>query len=106
MELAIDMGLWAWGAVIIAAIAIGLLGQFIGRAGTGYEWLATAIGVALGAVAASEFVIAWRAIDPVWDNLALIPAVIGGLVVGVIVQVATRLLTGGTYATSSGGASV
>jgi hypothetical protein len=34
----------------------------------------------------------------VWDGLALVPALIGGLIVGVIVELATRYATGGTYA--------
>jgi hypothetical protein len=46
---------------------------------------------------ASEFVIDWRAFGPVWDGLALAPALIGGLVLGVVVEVATRLVTGGSY---------
>jgi hypothetical protein len=33
----------------------------------------------------------------VWDGLALVPALIGGLVVGGVVEVATRYMTGGTY---------
>jgi hypothetical protein len=46
---------------------------------------------------ASEFIVAWRTFEPVWDGLALVPALLGGLVVGIIVEVATRRLTGGTY---------
>jgi hypothetical protein len=34
----------------------------------------------------------------VWDGLAIVPALIGGLVLGIVVEVATRYLTGGTYA--------
>lgn len=101
MELAINMG-WAAGAVVvIVALVFGVLAQFIGEARTGYEWLADAIAFAVGAVVASEFIIAWRAVDPVWDGLALLPAIGGGLLVGVIVEVATRYLTGGTYTGAS-----
>jgi hypothetical protein len=46
---------------------------------------------------ASEFIIGWQAFEPVFDGLALVPALIGGLVVGLIVEVTTRLVTGGTY---------
>jgi hypothetical protein len=35
----------------------------------------------------------------VWDGLALLPAVIGGLVIGVLVEIVTRYLTGGRYTT-------
>ena len=99
-ELAINMGLGAWVVVIVAALVFGLVAQFVGEAHTGYEWFVDAAAFGLGAVAASEFIIGARAIEPVWDNLALIPAIGGGLVVGLVVEVATRLITGGTYRSS------
>jgi hypothetical protein len=97
MELAVNMGLGAAIAVIVAALVFGVVAQFVGQAGTGYEWLIDAAAFALGAVVASEFVIGWRAVEPVIDQLAVIPAVGGGLVVGLLVELATRLITGGTY---------
>jgi uncharacterized membrane protein YeaQ/YmgE (transglycosylase-associated protein family) len=99
MELAITLGLGGWGLVLIAAAVFGLVAQFVGEARTGYEWLADGIAFGLGAIIASEFVIAWQAIEPVWDGLALAPALIGGLVLGLIVEVVTRVLTGGSYTT-------
>jgi hypothetical protein len=97
LELAIDMGLGAWVVVAFAALAFGVVAQVTGEAATGYEWFVDALAFGLGAVAASEFILAWRAIAPVWDNLALVPAIAGGVVVGLLVEVATRLVTGGTY---------
>jgi hypothetical protein len=97
LELAINMGLGAWVLVIAAALVFGIVAQFVGDAATGYEWFVDALAFGVGAVAASEFIIGWRAFEPVWDNLALIPAIVGGLVVGLVVEVATRLVTGGTY---------
>jgi uncharacterized membrane protein YeaQ/YmgE (transglycosylase-associated protein family) len=97
MELAVNMGLGGGVLVIVAAIGFGLVAQFIGETRTGAEWFVDAIAFGLGAVVASEFIISWRTVDPVWDNLALIPALVGGLVVGVILELATRLATGGTY---------
>ena len=41
---------------------------------------------------------AWQTFEPVWDGLAIVPALIGGLVLGIVVEIATRYLTGGTYA--------
>jgi uncharacterized membrane protein YeaQ/YmgE (transglycosylase-associated protein family) len=73
------------------------MAQLIGAARFGYEWVVTAIAAFIGAFVASEFVVDWRAYAPVFDNLALIPALIGGVVVGIVIAVATRLLTGGTY---------
>ena len=34
---------------------------------------------------------------PVWDGLALVPALAGGLIVGLIVELSTRYVTHGTY---------
>jgi uncharacterized membrane protein YeaQ/YmgE (transglycosylase-associated protein family) len=97
VDLAINMGLGAWLLVIVAALVFGLVAQFVGEARTGYEWFIDAVAFGVGAVVASELITWWRAVEPVWDNLALIPAIIGGLVVGLVVELATRLVTGGTY---------
>ncbi len=97
MEFAINIGVVGLGALILGALAFGVIAQFIGETRTGFEWLVDAIAAGLGALVASEFIVGWRAIDPVFDGLALLPAVIGGLVVGLIVEVVTRTATGGTY---------
>ena len=97
MEFAISLGLVGWVALVVGAIVLGVIAQFIGEPRIGYEWVATAVGAAVGALFASEFITAWRAIEPVWDGLALVPALLGGVVVGAVVEVATRYLTGGTY---------
>jgi uncharacterized membrane protein YeaQ/YmgE (transglycosylase-associated protein family) len=97
MELALNMGLWAWVVVIAGALLFGVLAQFVGETRTGYEWLVDAIAAGIGAIAASEFIIGWQKFEPVFDGLALVPALIGGLVVGVVVEVITRYATGGSY---------
>jgi uncharacterized membrane protein YeaQ/YmgE (transglycosylase-associated protein family) len=99
MELAIALGWGGWVVVLVAALVFGVVAQIIGETRTGYEWLVDAIAFAIGAVVASEFVIGWRAIEPVWDGLALLPAAIGGLVLGLIVEIVTRYSTGGRYTT-------
>jgi uncharacterized membrane protein YeaQ/YmgE (transglycosylase-associated protein family) len=99
MELAIALGWGGWVVVLVAALVFGVVAQVIGETRTGYEWLVDAIAFAIGAVVASEFVIGWRAIEPVWDGLALLPAAIGGLVLGLIVEIVTRYSTGGRYTT-------
>ena len=97
MELSIALGIGGWILLILAALVFGAVAQYIGETRTGFEWLIDAIAFAIGALVASEFVIAWQAFEPVWDGLALVPALAGGLVVGVIVEVVTRFTTGGTY---------
>ncbi len=97
MDFAITLGLGGWIAVIVVAVVFGAAAQLVGETGTGFEWLPAAIAFGIGAVGASEFIVAWRGFEPVFDGLAIVPAVIGGAVAGVVVELATRYLTGGTY---------
>lgn len=99
MELAINMGIGGGLVLLAGALLFGVVAQFIGEARTGFEWLVDGIAAALGAVVASEFIISARTFDPVWDGLAIVPALIGGLVLGIVVELATRYLTGGRYTT-------
>lgn len=97
MDVAVALGLGGAIVLIVGAIVFGLATQFVGETRAGYEWVVSGLGAGIGAFVASEFVIDWRAFGPVWDGLALAPALIGGLVLGVVVEVATRLVTGGSY---------
>ena len=100
MELAINLGIGGWLVLLAGALLFGVIAQFIGETRTGYEWLVDGVAAALGAVIASEFIISARTWEPVWDGLAIVPAVIGGLVLGVVIELATRYLTGGRYTTA------
>lgn len=97
MDFAITLGLGGWLLLIAGAIAFGVVAQFIGRVETGVEWLVDAVAAGIGALVGSEFIVSWRTFEPVWDGLALVPALVGGLVVGIVVEVATRRISGGTY---------
>lgn len=97
MEFAVALGIGGALVLIAGAIIFGVVAQFIGETRTGYEWLVDAVAAGIGALVASEFIIGWQAFAPVFDGLALVPALVGGLVLGVVVEVATRLVTGGTY---------
>jgi uncharacterized membrane protein YeaQ/YmgE (transglycosylase-associated protein family) len=97
VELAFTLGLGGWFLLVAGALVFGGIAQFIGEARTGFEWLVDAIAAAIGALIGSEFIIATQAYGPVWDGLALVPALVGGLIVGVIVELATRYVSGGTY---------
>ena len=99
MELAISLGIGGWLVLLAGALLFGVLAQLIGETRTGYEWLVDGIAAAVGALVASEFIISARTWEPVWDGLALVPALIGGLALGVVIELATRYLTGGRYTT-------
>lgn len=97
MELAITLGLGGAIVLVVGALVFGVVAQFLGETKTGYEWLVDAIAAGIGALVASEFIIGWQAFGPVFDGLAVGPALIGGLVVGLVVEVVTRFMTGGSY---------
>jgi uncharacterized membrane protein YeaQ/YmgE (transglycosylase-associated protein family) len=97
MEFIITLGLGGWAILIVGSFVFGGVAQLIGETRTGFEWFVDAIAAGIGALFASEFIVAWQAMGPVVDGLALVPALAGGLVVGLVVEFATRYLTGGHY---------
>lgn len=97
MELAIALGFGGVIVLVLGALVFGAVAQLLGETRTGFEWLVDAIGAGIGALVASEFIVAWRTTEPVFDGLALVPALIGGLVVGLVIELATRYMTGGSY---------
>ena len=97
MELAIALGLGGVIVLVVGALVFGVVAQLFGETRTGFEWLVDAIGAGIGALVASEFIVGWRTTEPVFDGLALVPALIGGLVVGLVIELATRYMTGGSY---------
>ena len=101
MEFTIALGLGGWLALIVGAIVIGVVAQYIGDAHFGYEWVLTAIGAFIGGLVLSEFFVDLRSFEPVWDGLALIPAAIGGVVLGGVVAGVTRYLTRETFTTAA-----
>ncbi|HET9344417.1 MAG TPA: hypothetical protein VFO05_01845 [Candidatus Limnocylindrales bacterium] len=97
MELSIALGIGGWIVLVGASLLFGVAAQLIGETRTGFEWVVDGVAFAIGALVASEFILAWQATGPVFDGLALVPALIGGLLVGIVVEVLTRFVTGGTY---------
>jgi hypothetical protein len=96
MDFAIDIGIGGWVLVIAGSLIFGIIAQFTGETNTRFEWLVDAIGAGIGALVASELVVA-QGFGPVWDGLALVSALIGGLILGIVVDLATRYLTGGRH---------
>jgi uncharacterized membrane protein YeaQ/YmgE (transglycosylase-associated protein family) len=94
MELSIALGLAGWLLLIVGAAIFGIAAQLIGETANGYEWVVDGIAAGVGALVGSEFIVAWQATGPVFDGLAIVPALVGGLVVGIVAAFATRFLTG------------
>ena len=92
-----DLGLQGLGILIGISLIFGVVAQLILRGGTRWLWLFAAIGWFVGGLFASEVLFATATedeIQPIIDGLALDESLLGGLIVGIIVAVVTRLLTG------------
>jgi len=94
-----NVGMTLLGAIVLVlgALAIGAIAHYIGRVVIGYEWAFTASGALVGGWLGSEAFGALSTWGPVFDGLYILPALIGGLVLGAAVDVAVRLITGGSY---------
>jgi uncharacterized membrane protein YeaQ/YmgE (transglycosylase-associated protein family) len=97
MELSIALGLAGWLLLIVGAALFGIAAQLIGETPNSFEWVVDGIAAGVGALVASEFIVAWQATGPVFDGLAIVPALVGGLAVGLVVAFATRFVTGGRF---------
>ena len=97
MEFSISLGLAGWAVLLIGAVVVGVAAQLFGEVRFGYEWIITAIAAAIGAVILSEFVTGFRTFEPVWDGLALVPAAVGGVVLGLVAATVTRYATEGSF---------
>jgi hypothetical protein len=91
------MTLLAAVVLVLGALAIGAIAQYIGRVNFGYEWVFTAAGVVIGGWLGSEAFGTLSTWGPALDGLFLLPALIGGLAVGGVVDAMTRFSSGGTY---------
>ena len=97
MDFAIDLGVWGLVVLIVGAAVIGAAFQLVGDSRFGYEWMTTGIGALVGGFVASEWIVGLRTFEPVFDGLALVPALVAGLLVGAVADVVVRYGTGGSW---------
>jgi uncharacterized membrane protein YeaQ/YmgE (transglycosylase-associated protein family) len=81
-----------WGAIIMIAFALvlGVVAQMYGTKHSTFEWLITGIAALAGAIVASEYLGTFSGFGPQYDGVALVPALLGAVVVGVIADLFTR----------------
>jgi hypothetical protein len=94
MEFTYAIGWLGLAVLVIGALLIGLGLQFVGRGAATYEWVGTSIAAFLGGFAASELFVSLRDWQPLYDGVALLPALVGGLAIGGIVAFTLRVLFG------------
>ena len=83
--------------LVLGAMVVGVVAQFIGRATFGYEWIFAAAAAVIGGWLGSEAFGTLSTWGPAVGGLYLLPALIGGIVVGGAVDALTRVASGGTY---------
>lgn len=94
-----NVGMTLVAAIVVAlgGVVIGAIAQFIGRTTFGYEWVITALAAVIGGWLASEAFGTLSTWGPVFDGLYIVPALIGAVVVGGLVDGLVRVSTGGTF---------
>jgi uncharacterized protein YcfJ len=97
MEFTTDISALAVVSLAIGAVILGVVLQLIGDVKFGFEWVLTAVFAFAGGFVCSEWITAFRTVDPIWEQMAVLPAIGGALVVGVIVDAITRVTTKGSY---------
>ena len=83
--------------LVLGALLIGVVSQYIGDVTVGYEWAVTGAAALIGGYLASEAFGTASTWGPVFDGLYLLPALIGALIVGFVVDAILRYSTEGTY---------
>ena len=94
-----DVGMSALAAIglIVGALVIGGVSQFVGEPRIGYEWLFTAAAALVGGWLGSEAFGTASTWGLVFEGLYVVPALIGAVILGAVVDVIVRYLSGGTY---------
>ena len=83
--------------LVLGALIFGAIAQVIGRVVVGYEWIFTAAAALAGAWIGSEALGTLSTWGPEFEGLFILPAVIGGVILGGVVDLIVRRSTGGAY---------
>jgi uncharacterized membrane protein YeaQ/YmgE (transglycosylase-associated protein family) len=86
--------------LVIGGVVIGAIAQYIGRVEIGYEWIFAVLGAVVGGWLGSEAFGTLSTWGPALDGLYVLPALVGALVLGGLVDVAVRVTSGGSYLTT------
>ncbi|HLO35854.1 MAG TPA: hypothetical protein VK194_07220 [Candidatus Deferrimicrobium sp.] len=79
------MTILGWIIVVVASLIVGVVAQYVLKAESmPYRWALTAVATFIGAAVASEML--FNGTTPELEGMALWPAIIGGLVVGIVVD--------------------
>lgn len=80
------METWGWILLIVGALVIGLVAQYLIRRELGYEWIWVSLGAGIAGFVASEYdLVGLGKWGTEYVNIAIYPAVIAAVAVGAIV---------------------
>lgn len=93
-----NVGMTAWAVIVLiaGAVVIGLVLQYIGDVTNGYEWSIAGLGAIVGGWLGSEALGTLSAWGPEWEGMFVLPALIGAVIVGFVVDLVVRYATGGS----------
>jgi hypothetical protein len=93
-----DVGMTAWAvlALIAGGVVIGIALQYVGDVTNGYEWSFASLAAIVGGWIGSEALTAAQDWGPTWEGMVIVPALIGAIALGFVVDFVVRLLTGGS----------
>jgi len=93
-----DVGMTGWAVLLLiaGAVAIGAILQYVGDVTIGYEWSIAALGAIVGGWLASEAFGTLSTWGWLWEGMYVLPALIGAVVLGFVVDLVVRFLTGGS----------
>ena len=83
--------------LILGALLIGVASQYIGDVTVGFEWVATGVAALIGGYLGSEALGTASTWGPVFDGLYMLPALVGAVVVGFVIDAVLRYSTEGSY---------
>jgi uncharacterized membrane protein YeaQ/YmgE (transglycosylase-associated protein family) len=94
-----EIGMTTLAAVllVLGALIVGVAAQFIGEVRFSYQWVATGIAALVGGWLGSEALGSLSTWGPQFDGMYVLPAIIGGLIVGFVVDALMRYTTEGSY---------
>lgn len=92
-----DLGVIGAALLLVIALIFGAVAHLVLRANTSWMWLVGTVGWFVGGLVASEAI--WGGmtegdLQPIIDGLALDESLLGGLILGLVAVVVTRLIAG------------
>jgi uncharacterized membrane protein YeaQ/YmgE (transglycosylase-associated protein family) len=86
------------GVLLIAgALLVGVIAQFIGDVKVPYHWAVVALAALVGGWVGSEALGTFSTWGPAFEGLYIVPALLGGLILGTIADVLLRYSIEGGY---------